>query len=137
MVGMNCLLYVDNDNVLVGCQSGQLASLDLSSMQITSQVNNQLAFRFSNYLFSLTLPVIVVYISADGAGSWSVSAEGFGAVGLHCGCYRAGLPAGTRLSAGGPQVPSPLCWHVRHGCCGALSGHLWTHSSLWPALRGS
>ena len=38
MVGMNCLLYVGNDNLLVGCQSGQLASLDLSSMQITSQV---------------------------------------------------------------------------------------------------
>ena len=39
LVGMNCLLYVDDSNLLVGCQSGQLASLDLSSMQVTSQVN--------------------------------------------------------------------------------------------------
>ena len=37
-MGMNCLLYVDDANLLVGCQSGQLASVDLSSMQVTSQV---------------------------------------------------------------------------------------------------
>jgi PAB-dependent poly(A)-specific ribonuclease subunit 2 len=38
LVGMNCLLYVGDTSLLVGCQSGQLVSVDLSSMQPTSQM---------------------------------------------------------------------------------------------------
>lgn len=38
LVGMNCLLYISDNNLLVGCQSGHLASVDLSTMQVTSQV---------------------------------------------------------------------------------------------------
>ena len=38
LVGMNCLLYVDDSNLLVGCQSGRQASLDLCSVQVTTEV---------------------------------------------------------------------------------------------------
>ena len=38
LVGMNCMLYVDDSTLLVGYQSGRLVTTDLSSMQVTSEV---------------------------------------------------------------------------------------------------
>lgn len=38
LVGMNCMLYVDDSNLLVGCQSGKLVTTDLATMQVTSEV---------------------------------------------------------------------------------------------------
>ena len=67
MVGMNCLLYVDANSLLVGCQSGQLVSLDLSSMQINSQVHiyTHIQFHFTS-----------AFLMVDGTGCRSVSSEG-------------------------------------------------------------
>lgn len=36
---MNCMLYVDESNLLIGCQTGRLVTTDLSTMQVTSEVS--------------------------------------------------------------------------------------------------
>ena len=44
---MNCLLYISDTDLLVGCQSGHLASVDMSTMQVTSQVDHLPSLSFS------------------------------------------------------------------------------------------
>lgn len=50
---MNCLLYLDETSLLAGCQTSQITSVDLTTMQVTGQASAHVCRVSTPYVFEV------------------------------------------------------------------------------------